>query len=102
MKRATEDAARALFRADETIDNRLIDAAFDVLRGKTVADVMRLVRLDPILSRRKAAEAIGRSVKTIDNYCLLGLLKRVKGAGKRSIGIPASSVKSFVAQQMSK
>ena len=102
MKRATQDAARALFRADETIDRKLIDPAFDVLRGKTAAGIIVGYSPDRVYSRRQAAEVIGRSVKTIDLLARLGKLKRVKGSGGRSIGVLASSVMKYLGARLVK
>ena len=101
MKRATESAARALYKADETINPRLIDPSFDVLRGKTAAGMIIGRKLDPVLSRRQAADIIGKSAKTIDRYCREGRLKRVSGPHGRAVGILASSVRKFTGEQLS-
>ena len=102
MKRATESAARALYKSDETINPKLIDPSFDVLKGKTAAGMILGGKLDPVLTRRQAAEAIQRSAKTVDRLTRIGILKRVPGTGGRAIGVRASSVRKYIEGQLSK
>lgn len=102
MKKITETAARALYKADETINPRLIDPSFDVLRGKTAAGWIVGKKIEPVLKRRQVAELIGLSLKSVDRYCRAGVLVRVKGLGGRYIGITSASVRKFTEEQLSK
>ena len=102
MKRATESAARALYKSDETINPKLIDPSLDVLKGKTAAGMIIGRKLDPVLSRRKVAEILSRSTKSVDRYCREGRLERVLGSGGKAIGIRASSVRKFTGEELCK
>lgn len=100
MKKSTESAARALYRTDETINPKLIEPSFDVLKGRTAAGMIVGKKLDPVLSRQQVAEILGVTTKSVDRYCRDGRLKRVKGSGGRAIGILSSSVRRFTEETL--
>lgn len=102
MKRATESAARALYKSDETINPRLIDPSFDVLKGKTAAGMVIGRKLDPVLTRRQVADLIHKSTKTVDRLARMGKFERVMGTGGRAIGLRSSTVRKFIGDELAK
>lgn len=73
MKQATHDAVVTLLRNDPTVDNRMIEPAMDVLKGKTAMELLTRT-VDRVISRRQAAEILGCSLRTIDE---LGRRKKI-------------------------
>lgn len=105
MRRETEKAMRALARTDETIHPKLVDPAMDILRGRTAAGaVLAGGKLDPILKRAQVAKILGVTPVTVDRYCRLGLLRRVKPTKRsaRAIGISSESVREFEGKELLK
>ena len=95
MKQATHDAVVTLLRNDPTVDNRMIDPAMDVLKGKTAMGLLTK-EVDRVISRRQAAEILGCSLRTIDE---LGRRKKIRRrpllGTKRCGGYSLHSIRQF-------
>lgn len=94
----TTKIVRAILESDTTIPKGRVEDTLDVLAGNRKAvELKDGEKIRRPYSRTEVATLAGLSVKSIDRYAKLGLLKRVTRTGSvRSIGFDPSSVESFV------
>ena len=93
-----QDMTRELLKTAER-DNTLTSGERNMLRdlrrgehANAPAPAARLLR------RREAAARLSCTMRTVDRWCSIGLLQRVKLAGfSRASGIPESSVAALIA-----
>ena len=90
MKSSTEATFRAIIGTDAGVDPALVEQALSILKAhhEDSAEVPTVIRI------KDARAMLGVSKKTIQRYLNAGLLERVYGAGKWTLGI---SMKSYIA-----
>lgn len=100
----TVRVVREILKTNNQIPQVTIDAACDVIAGVRKATGLR----DPETIERpltigEAAKAIGRSKRTVRLLAQAGKLKRVYGGNRRrTFGITAESVRSYLAEGRAK
>jgi len=79
-------------------DDTLTSAEREALRKLRRGDVATPARAARILRRREVAERCACTLRTVDRWCAVGFLPRVKLPGhSRASGIPESAVAAMIA-----
>lgn len=94
MERSTFKAVQSLLTADETLTTRERRAIADAVRrhGESAER-----ELPSIMSRRKTAELLNRTPRSVDQLASEGILERVKLPGKvRGCGFRKSDVVALI------
>ena len=99
MTKHTRAALVAIMQGDPELDTATIEAALDVLDGKTAAGIAPAVStIDRGLTRRQVAEILCCSTHTVTHYAKRGKIRPIAlGAdGKRARLYSAESVRNFM------
>ena len=92
MTEQTRCVVLAALNGDSSVTPELARAAIAVLEGSSVPGAASAPQ-DRVISRKEAAQLLGRTTRTVDALGKSGVLRRVKmGSRKRSFGILASSL----------
>lgn len=99
MNEKVENAVRSVLKLDPEFDAMRADAAINVLKGRTVAGMRKVEKIDHVMSRQEVASALGKNVHVVDKLARDGLLRRIPGTGKRAFGISAVSFKEYMERE---
>ena len=104
--RPRKQRASRLFRFSRrlfcsTVDNRLIGPALDVLKGKTAMEMLYR-DVDRTVSRRQAAEILGKSLRWVDELGRRKQIVRQSGLGTRARGYSLRSIRQYQADSAAK
>ena len=90
------DMTREMLKTIEH-DGTLTAVEREALRKLRRGDLTAPAPSERLLRRHEAAARCSASLRTVDRWCELGLLRRVKLPGfKRSSGIPESAINSLI------
>lgn len=94
MNDKMETAVRSVLKLDPEYDAIRTDAAIQVLKGKSVAGMRKVEKLDHVMKRKAVAELLEIDIHTVDAFVRQGKLRRIPPTG-RALGISAVSVKEY-------
>ena len=98
MKSSTEATFRAIIGTDAGVDPALVDQALSILKDShdETAELTSVIRIKDVCGM------LGVSKKTLQKYLNAGLLERVYGGGKWTLGISMKSYIRFTENRPSK
>ena len=94
----TVSAVRAVLKTNPDIPARNIEDSLDVLCGnRRAVGLSDHTSIEKPYTRSEVAALLGKSVKTVDRYARVGVLKRVTRTDTRkSVGYTAESVRALI------
>lgn len=96
MNDKMENAVRSVLKLDPDFDPVKADAAIDVLKGRSLAGVRQVDKLDRVLKRKEVArDFLHCDVHHVDLLVRQGHLRRIPPNAKRALGISMRSVKEY-------
>lgn len=95
MNEKMENAVRSVLKLDPDYSLERTDAAIQVLKGKSLAGMRQVEKLDYAVSRQQAAASLLVGVHRVDQLVREGKLKRIPPNAKRASGISAASVDAY-------
>lgn len=95
MNEKVETAVRSVLKLDPEFDAAKAEAAIDVLKGRTLAAMRKVERLDPVIKRKEAAKLLKVGVHRVDELVREGKLRRMPPGAKRASGISTESVLEY-------
>lgn len=99
MNEKVENAVRSVLKLDPEFDAIRADAAINVLKGRSIAGMREVEKIDHVMSRQEVASALKKDVHVVDALARRGLLRKIPGTGKRAFGISAVSLRDYMAKE---
>ena len=99
MNDKMENAVRSVLKLDPEFDPIRADEAIQVLKGRSLASMRAVEKLDHVVSRAQAAIDLRVDVHSIDAFVRKGKLRRIMGTGSRALGISAISLKAYTEER---
>lgn len=95
MNEKIEQAVRAVLKLDPNYNPHRTDAAIQVLKGRSVAGMRKVEKLDHVMTRAEVASNLHIGVHRVDALVRAGSLRRIPPGAKRALGISAMSLKEY-------
>ena len=91
-------AFTAFLRADPTVDQAKAERLLAVYDGKAEESCLSPLNLDRVIPFAEAASIVRRDQRTLRNWARRGVLRFIYGAGRRAIGVSATSLRDFMSR----
>ena len=89
-------AFTAFLHADPTVDQAKAERLLAIYDGENESSCLSPINLDRVVPFAEAARIVRRDQRTLRNWARRGALRFIYGAGRRAIGVSATSLRDFM------